>query len=84
MKNLFFLLLFILSASYASAQFTDRYWCFGDSAGIDFRNLNNPIPGESVLRSRGTCASICDSSGTYYFTVVIRMLIFGFNLGHTF
>ncbi|MBK9541474.1 MAG: T9SS type A sorting domain-containing protein [Bacteroidetes bacterium] len=67
MKNLFFLLLFILSASYASAQFTDRYWCFGDSAGIDFRNLNNPIPGESVLRSRGTCASICDSSGNLLF-----------------
>lgn len=67
MKNLFFLLLFFLSASYASAQFTDRYWCFGDSAGIDFRNLNNPIPGESVLRSRGTCASICDSSGNLLF-----------------
>ena len=67
MKNLFFLLLFILSTSHASAQFTDRYWCFGDSAGIDFRNLNNPIPGESVLRSRGTCASICDSSGNLLF-----------------
>lgn len=67
MKNLFFLFLFFLSTSHASAQFTDRYWCFGDSAGIDFRNLNNPIPGESVLRSRGTCASICDSSGNLLF-----------------
>lgn len=50
-----------------SAQFTDRYWCFGDSAAIDFSNLNNPIPGESVIRSRGTCASICDSSGNLLF-----------------
>lgn len=66
MRFLILLVLFILSIS-VSAQFTDRYWCFGDSAGIDFRNLNNPIPGECVLRSRGTCASICDSSGNLLF-----------------
>ena len=48
-------------------QFTDRYWTFGDSAAIDFRNLSNPVPGESVLRSRGTCASICDSAGNLLF-----------------
>jgi len=51
----------------ARAQFTDRYWTFGDSAAIDFRNLSNPVPGESVLRSRGTCASICDSAGNLLF-----------------
>ena len=48
-------------------QFTDRYWTFGDSAAIDFRNLSNPVPGEFVLRSRGTCASICDSAGNLLF-----------------
>ena len=49
------------------AQFTDRYWAFGDSAGIDFKNLTSPQPANSVLRVRGTCASICDSAGDLLF-----------------
>jgi hypothetical protein len=65
MKAIRSLLVFVLllMAGGANAQYTDRYWCFGDSAGIDFGVLTNPIPANSVLRSRGTCASICDSSG---------------------
>lgn len=59
----FFMLLLSINCLNVSAQFTDRYWCFGDSAGIDFSNINNPIAGESILRARGTCASICDSAG---------------------
>ena len=54
-------------SSTAWSQFTDRYWCFGDSAGIDFKNVSNPVPGESILRARGTCASICDSLGNLIF-----------------
>ena len=57
------LLLFILFTTSVSAQFTDRYWAFGDSAAIDFKNLSNPQPASSILRVRGTCASICDSAG---------------------
>lgn len=57
----------VLNCTISQAQFTDRYWCFGDSAGIDFSNLSNPIPGHSVLRARGTCASICDSLGNLLF-----------------
>jgi hypothetical protein len=52
-----------------SAQFTDRYWVFGDSAGIDFSNLSNPVAGNSILRSRGSCASICDSLNNLLFYV---------------
>jgi hypothetical protein len=63
----FFILLLNIFGLTANAQFTDRYWCFGDSAGIDFINLNNPIAGESILRARGTCASICDSVGNLIF-----------------
>jgi hypothetical protein len=55
------LLLALSNRSYA--QFTDRFWAFGDSAAIDFKNLSNPIPDSSILRVRGTCASICDSNG---------------------
>ncbi len=61
------MIMFMSISQAAFSQFTDRYWTFGDSAGIDFRNITNPVPGESVLRSRGTCASICDSSGNLLF-----------------
>jgi hypothetical protein len=60
-------LVFLLVAGNLIAQNTDRYWVFGDSAAIDFTNLQNPIPAMSVLRTRGTCASICDSSGQLLF-----------------
>ncbi len=63
----FFLIIFLLINTAASAQYTDRYWAFGDSAGIDFKNLSNPQPANSVLRARGTCASICDSAGDLLF-----------------
>ncbi|MFN0189889.1 MAG: T9SS type A sorting domain-containing protein [Bacteroidia bacterium] len=61
------LLLFILFTTTVNAQYTDRYWAFGDSAGIDFKNLANPQPANSVLRVRGSCASICDSAGDLLF-----------------
>ncbi len=62
-----FLFLFLLINATASAQFTDRYWVFGDSAGIDFSNLSNPVAANSILRAKGTCASICDSVGNLLF-----------------
>ena len=42
-------------------------WVFGDSALIDF---NSPIPttGHSVIKSRGTSASICDHNGSLLFS----------------
>jgi len=49
------------------AQNTDRFWAFGDSAAIDFRNMSSPVFKSSVLRSRGSCASICDSLGNLLF-----------------
>ncbi|MBK9319086.1 MAG: hypothetical protein IPM91_09880 [Bacteroidetes bacterium] len=69
MCNRIFLLFFFirLFSSDVQAQFTDRYWAFGDSAGIDFKNLSNPQPANSILRVRGTCASICDSAGDLLF-----------------
>ena len=66
MRSLF-LIIFLLINTVASAQYTDRYWAFGDSAGIDFKNLSSPQPAQSVLRARGTCASICDSAGDLLF-----------------
>ncbi|MBK7886175.1 MAG: hypothetical protein IPJ86_02395 [Bacteroidetes bacterium] len=66
--KIFLLFFFIrLFSSDVHAQFTDRYWAFGDSAAIDFTNLNSPQPASSILRVRGTCASICDSAGDLLF-----------------
>ena len=42
-------------------------WCFGDSAGIDFSNISNPSPITTGLRTRGSCASISDTSGNLLF-----------------
>jgi hypothetical protein len=66
-KHKLITVLFIIIATIANSQFTDRYWTFGDSAAIDFSNLSNPAPAVSMLRSRGTCASICDSTGALLF-----------------
>ena len=63
MKNFLILVFVQLMCIGSSAQFTDRYWTFGDSSAIDFRNLSNPVAAESILRSRGSCVSICDSLG---------------------
>ena len=66
-RRIILLFIFFVSSFNSDAQFTDRYWTFGDSAAIDFKNLNAPISGESILRVRGTCASICDSLGDLLF-----------------
>ena len=42
-------------------------WCFGDSALVDFSDTSNIALGTSAVRSRGSCASICDSSGSLLF-----------------
>jgi hypothetical protein len=66
-KWILFYCLMLVGSGELLAQNTDRYWVFGDSAAIDFRNLTNPVPDMSILRSRGTCASICDSAGSLLF-----------------
>ena len=49
------------------AQNQNSVWIFGDSAGIDFSNLSNPQPISSVMRGRGSSASIADSTGQLLF-----------------
>lgn len=49
------------------AQNRNSIWCFGDSAGIDFRNIANPVPISSGMDGRGGCSSISDSSGNLLF-----------------
>ncbi|MEO8145977.1 MAG: T9SS type A sorting domain-containing protein [Bacteroidia bacterium] len=57
----------LLLPLFSFAQNRGNVWCFGDSAGINFNNINNPVPIETGLRTRGSCASICDTSGHLLF-----------------
>lgn len=49
------------------SQNKNSIWCFGDSAGIDFRNLSNPVPISTGMDGRGGCSSISDSAGNLLF-----------------
>lgn len=61
------LVAFILLRGIAEAQNQNSVWIFGDSAGIDFSNLSNPVPITSANESRGTCVSISDTVGQLLF-----------------
>lgn len=68
MKRLQLLIVFVTAFTVNSdAQYSDKFWCFGDSAGIDFSNLTIPISIITSLDTRGTCASISDSSNNLLF-----------------
>lgn len=67
-KLIFSFLIFILLVTDAlKAQNKNSIWCFGDSAGIDFSNINNPVPFTSSVEGRGSCVSIADNNGNLLF-----------------
>lgn len=51
----------------AIAQNRNSIWVFGDSAGIDFSNVLNPVTLVTNCTSRGSCTSIADSLGNFLF-----------------
>jgi hypothetical protein len=57
--------LFVGLASFS--QNRNSIWCFGDSAGIDFRDTANPVPIFNGMDGRGSCVSIADTSGDLLF-----------------
>ena len=64
--KLIFILSLILTGE-IKAQNKNSVWCFGDSAGIDFSNINNPAPFTSSVEGRGSCVSIADNNGNLLF-----------------
>lgn len=66
-KIIVFALLGILINFQSFCQSRNSIWCFGDSAGIDFRNLNNPTPISTGLDAIGGCSSISDTDGNLLF-----------------
>ena len=67
MKNYLFIWLFFLVCSFSNGQGRNSICCFGDSAGIDFRNISSPTLFECGMNSKGSCATISDSSGNLIF-----------------
>ena len=76
MKKLIFILLFLIIRE-TNAQNQNSIWAFGDSAGIDFSNLNLSTPLVSSIRSRGSCTSISDSIGQMLFYANTRAGLLG-------
>jgi hypothetical protein len=59
-----FLLLYSFSQiSNVNGQRVNQYWCFGDSAGIDFTNLSMPVPITSYMDCPYSCTSVGDTNG---------------------
>jgi Secretion system C-terminal sorting domain len=67
MKKYYFLSIFVITSLYTYSQNRNSVWVFGDSAGDDFINVNNPLPYNSVMDGRGSCASISDTNGNLLF-----------------
>lgn len=65
LKNILFFLVLLSTQLYS--QNRGNIWCFGDSAGIDFNQPGNPVPIRSEVKNRGSCTSICDTSGRLLF-----------------
>ena len=66
MKNCFIILI-LFSFFGAYSQNRNSVWVFGDSAGIDFSNVANPVPITSGMDGRGSCVSISDILGNLQF-----------------
>jgi hypothetical protein len=66
MKKLGLLAIILCYAIVLNGQNRNNVWCFGDSAGIDF-NSGIPLSISSSLDSRGSSASISDTSGNLIF-----------------
>lgn len=49
------------------AQNRNNIWCFGDSSGINFGTVPNPVTFSSSVVSRGSCVSIADTNGDVQF-----------------
>ena len=77
MKRLFcIILILVLVGGSARAQKRGNVWCFGHEAAINF-NSGFPVADSSSVISRGSCASISDTSGERLFYANTRAGIAG-------
>jgi Secretion system C-terminal sorting domain len=57
----------VFQSTICFSQKEGNIWCFGDSAGIDWNDAQNPILFKTARVSRGSCTSIADSLGSLLF-----------------
>lgn len=62
-----FVFLFLFLSILTNAQNRNSIWCFGDSAGIDWTNPQQPQFFKSAFKGRGTSVSIGDKNGLLQF-----------------
>ena len=65
--SLFFVLVILLNSLAGYSQNRNNIWCFGDSSGIDFGTIPNPVTFRSSVVSRGSCVSVADTTGNLIF-----------------
>ena len=86
MKNLY-IFFGILFSFLSEAQNRNSIWCFGDSAGINWNNPQQPQFFSCATKTRGTSVSVADSSGNLLFYAYTRATLPGrtgrvFNKNH--
>jgi Secretion system C-terminal sorting domain len=59
----------VFQSTICFSQKEGNTWCFGDSALIDWNDLENPIFGKSASKNRGSASSISDAQGNLLFYV---------------
>jgi hypothetical protein len=57
-----FIFILLLSANKINAQFTNNFWVFGDSCGINWTNTTTPSIFKTNSKGRGTFVTLSDSS----------------------
>ena len=72
MKYLILLIILCISHYNVLAQKRGAVWCFGDSALVNFSDTSNIVTGLSGVKSRGSCVSVSDSSGSLLFYAYTR------------
>ncbi|MBK6989144.1 MAG: T9SS type A sorting domain-containing protein [Bacteroidia bacterium] len=67
MKKCILIWFFSFVCLFANGQRRNAIWCFGDSSGIDFRNISSPSVFGSGMNAKGSCATVSDSLGNLIF-----------------
>ena len=71
-KLILLLQLLILNSGLATAQYNGNYWCFGDSAFIDWSSPQSPVIGSAAFNWRSGSATIGDTSNLLLYSGVLN------------
>ena len=64
----------LMQLKFALGQYNGNNWCFGDSAYIEWTNLQNPIVGSAAFNWRNGSSTIGDSSGLLMYAGLLNNL----------